>query len=222
MNKNKSTFILSEEELKKQQKELLIEMNKLDNEMRKARKKKIIVITLIILIIITVIKIFFGTIQLYNVFGAPPSKARYYNVTVNNKQVAVSYISTKKIPIIPFLVNFNSVYMGNSYIKGDDTGKFFYNDGSDKYIIDINSYSCYYENFQTECTNNEQNMKQNTDTKYTNLSITRTTNPYKKIYTGEYIDNVTSYIREKGQYHIEITAKHGLIETKIHFYIVRR
>jgi hypothetical protein len=160
VNKNKSTFILSEEELKKQQKELLIEMNKLDNEMRKARKKKIIVITLIILIIITVIKIFFGTIQLYNVFGAPPSKARYYNVTVNNKQVAVSYISTKKIPIIPFLVNFNSVYMGNSYIKGDDTGKFFYNDGSDKYIIDINSYSCYYENFQTECTNNEQNMKQ--------------------------------------------------------------
>ena len=185
-------------------------------------KKKIIVITLIILIIITVIKIFFGTIQLYNVFGAPPSKARYYNVTVNNKQVAVSYISTKKIPIIPFLVNFNSVYMGNSYIKGDDTGNFFYNDGSDKYIIDINSYSCYYENFQIECTNNEQNMKQNTDTKYTNLSITRTTNPYKKIYTGEYIDNVTSYIREKGQYHIEITAKHGLTETKIYFYIVRR
>lgn len=222
MNKNKSTFILSEEELKKQQKELLIEMNKLDNEMRKARKKKIIVITLIILIIITVIKIFFGTIQLYNVFGDSPSKARYYNVTVNNKQVAVSYISTKKIPIIPFLVNFNSVYMGNSYIKGDDTGNFFYNEGSDKYIIDINSYSCYYENIQMECTNNEQNMKQNTDTKYTNLSITRTTNPYKKIYTGEYIDNVTSYIREKGKYHIEITAKYGLIETKIYFYIVRR
>lgn len=222
MNKNKSTFILSEEELKKQQKELLIEMNKLDNEIRKARKKKIIVITLIILTIFTVIKIFFGTIQLYNVFGAPPSKARYYNVTVNNKQVAVSYISTIKIPIIPFLVNFNSVYMGNSYIKGDDTGNFFYNDGSDKYIIDINSYSCYYENFQIECTNNEQNMKQNTDTKYTNLSITRTTNPYKKIYTGEYIDNVTSYIREKGQYCIEITAKHGLTETKIYFYIVRR
>lgn len=222
MNKNKSTFILSEEELKKQQKEFFIEMNKLDNEIRKARKKKIIVITLIILTIFTVIKIFFGTIQLYNVFGAPPSKARYYNVTVNNKQVAVSYISTIKIPIIPFLVNFNSVYMGNSYIKGDDTGNFFYNDGSDKYIIDINSYSCYYENFQIECTNNEQNMKQNTDTKYTNLSITRTTNPYKKIYTGEYIDNVTSYIREKGQYYIEITAKHGLIETKIHFYIVRR
>lgn len=224
MNKNKATFILSEKELKKQQKESLIEMNKLDNKMRKVRKKEITIITSIILIIITVIKIFFGTIQLYNVFGASPSKARYYNVTVNNEQVAVSYISTKKIPIIPFLVNFNSVYMGNSYIKGDDTGNFFYNDndGSDKYIIDINSYSCYYENVQTECTNNEQNMKQNTDTKYTNLSITRITNPYKKIYTGEYIDDVTSYIREKGEYHIEITAKHGLIETKICFYIVRR
>lgn len=197
-------------------------MNKLDNEIRKSRKKKIIIITSIILIIITMIKIFFGTIELYNVFGASPSKARYYNVTVNNKQIAVSYISTKKIPIIPFLVNFNSVYMGNSYIKGDDTGNFFYNDGSDKYIIDINSYSCYYENIQMECTNNEQNMKQNSDTKYTNLSITRTTNPYKKIYTGKYIDDITSYITEKGNYHIEITAKYGLIETKIYFYIITK
>lgn len=222
MNKNRSTFVSNEEELKKQQKKLLVEMNKLDNEIRKSRKKKIIIITSIILIIITVIKIFFGTIQLYNVFGASPSKARYYNVTVNNKQVAVSYISTKKIPIIPFLVNFNSVYMGNSYIKGDDTGNFFYNDGSDKYIIDINSYSCYYKNIQIECTNNEQNMKQNTDTKYTNLSITRTTNPYKKIYTGKYIDDITSYITEKGNYHIEITAKYGLMETKIYFYIITK
>ena len=222
MNKNRSTFVSNEEELKKQQKKLLVEMNKLDNEIRKSRKKKIIIITSIILIIITVIKIFFGTIQLYNVFGASPSKARYYNITVNNKQVAVSYISTKKIPIIPFLVNFNSVYMGNSYIKGDDTGNFFYNDGSDKYIIDINSYSCYYENIQMECTNNEQNMKQNSDTKYTNLSITRTTNPYKKIYTGKYIDDITSYITEKGNYHIEITAKYGLIETKIYFYIITK
>lgn len=222
MNKNRSTFVSNEEELKKQQKKLLVEMNKLDNEIRKSRKKKIIIITSIILIIITVIKIFFGTIQLYNFFGASPSKARYYNVTVNNKQVAVSYISTKKIPIIPFLVNFNSVYMGNSYIKGDDTGNFFYNDGSDKYIIDINSYSCYYKNIQIECTNNEQNMKQNTDTKYTNLSITRTTNPYKKIYTGKYIDDITSYITEKGNYHIEITAKYGLMETKIYFYIITK
>ena len=222
MNKNKSTFVSNEEELKKQQKKLLVEMNKLDNEIRKSRKKKIIVITSIILIIITMIKIFFGTIELYNVFGASPSKARYYNVTVNNKQIAVSYISTKKIPIIPFLVNFNSVYMGNSYIKGDDTGNFFYNDGSDKYIIDINSYSCYYKNIQIECTNNEQNMKQNTDTKYTNLSITRTTNSYKKIYTGKYIDDITSYITEKGNYHIEITAKYGLMETKIYFYIITK
>lgn len=222
MNKNKSTFVSNEEELKKQQKKLLVEMNKLDNEIRKSRKKKIIVITSIILIIITMIKIFFGTIELYNVFGASPSKARYYNVTVNNKQIAVSYISTKKIPIIPFLINFNSVYMGNSYIKGDDTGNFFYNDGSDKYIIDINSYSCYYKNIQIECTNNEKNMKQNTDTKYTNLSITRTTNPYKKIYTGKYIDDITSYITEKGNYHIEITAKYGLMETKIYFYIITK
>ncbi|MBQ8681287.1 MAG: hypothetical protein IJ509_00020 [Bacilli bacterium] len=105
-----------------------------------------------------IVKIFFGTIELYNIFGASPSRARYYNVTVNNKQVSVSYISTKKIPIIPFLVNFNSVYLGNSNIVGDDS-VYFYSDGSDKYIIDINSYNCYYKDIQTECKTNKQEIK---------------------------------------------------------------
>ena len=208
----------SEEELKKQQQELLIEMNRLDNEMKKDRKKKIIIITSIVLVIIVVIKIFFGTIELYNIFGASPSNARYYNVTVNNTQVSVSYKSTKKIPIIPFLVNFNSVYLGNSYIDGDDTGDYFWQDGSDKYIIDIKSYSCYYQNIQTECKYNTQKMKQNNDEKYPLLTIIRTSNPYEIIYEGKYTENIAPYITKKGVYYIGIIAKYGLTTDEVYFY----
>ena len=144
-------------------------------------------------------------------------------MTVNEKQTPVSYVLKHKIPIIPFLVNFNSYYLGNSYIEENDSN-YFLTDNSKNYIIDIDSYSCYSknQNYQTECQYNKQNMKQNTDTKYTNLSITRTSNPYEKVYTGKYIDDITLYIKEKGQYHIEITAKYGLIETKVYFYIIKK
>lgn len=218
MSNNKLKFNQSEEELEQQRKELLFEMNKLDNEMRKSRKKKFVIIFSIILIIIVIIKIFFGTIELYNILGASPSNARYYKVMVNDKQVAVSYTSTKKIPIIPFLVNFNSVYMGNSDIEGDDTGN-FYKDESNKYIIDINSYSCYYKEIQVECKNNQQEMKKNKDEKYPLLTITRTTNPYEVVYKGKYIENITPYITKKGQYHIGITSKYGLTKDEIYFYV---
>ena len=217
MGNNKSNFVPSEEELKQQKQKLLIEMNKLNNELRKARKKKFIIIFSIIVIIIAIIKIFFGTIELYNIFGASPSKARYYKVMVNDKQVAVSYISTKKISIIPFLVNFNSVYLGNSNIEGDDSS-YFYSDGSDKYILDINSYNCYYNDIQVECTNNSQQMNKNDDDKYPLLTITRTSNPYEIVYEGKYTENIAPYITKKGVYHIGITAKHGLTTDEIYFY----
>lgn len=215
--RKKTNFMPSEEALKKQQQELLIEMNELDNEMRKTRKKMFIIIFSIIVIIIAIIKIFFGTIELYNIFGAPPSKARYYKVMVNDKQVAVSYTSTKKIPIIPFLVNLNSVYLGNSNIEGDDSS-YFYSDGSDKYILDINSYSCYYNDIQVECINNKQKMKKNDDDKYPLLTITRTSNPYEVVYEGKYTENIAPYVTKKGVYCIGITAKHGLTTDEVYFY----
>lgn len=193
-------------------------MNKLNKEIKKTKKKKIIIIGTIVILLILIIKIFFGTIELYNIFGGSPSKARYYYLTVNDKQVAVSYISTKKIPIIPFLINFNSVYMGNSYIEDDDIGTFFYQDGSDEYKINVSSYSCYYQNIQTECKSNQQEMKKNNDEKYPMLTITRITNPYEVVYQGKIVEDIKPYITKRGQYHIEITAKHGLVETEMYFY----
>jgi hypothetical protein len=194
------------------------EYMKLSKEYHLGRRKKIVAIFLIVIALFGAIKIFFGTIELYNIFGYPASKARYYKVTVNDKQVAVSYTFDRKIPIIPYLVNFNSVYLGNSNIVNDDTGNIFYEDGSENYFININSYKCYYNDMQTECTNNNQNMIDANDEELTKLTITRTSNPYETVYEGDFINDIAPYITIKGQYCIEITTKYGFNESVIHFY----
>ena len=48
---NKTKFTQNEEELEYQKKEILLEMNKLDNEIRTMKKKKIIIISSIIIVI---------------------------------------------------------------------------------------------------------------------------------------------------------------------------
>jgi uncharacterized membrane protein len=53
----------------KQKNEVIMEYMKSTNEFHKYRKKRFIIISLIIIFIIIVIKVFFGTIELYNIFG---------------------------------------------------------------------------------------------------------------------------------------------------------
>lgn len=217
-NKYDHSSLYDKEQMEELKKEALYEYVKTNNEYIKSTRKKITIVLLIIFFAIASIKIFFGTINLRNIFGYSSSYARYYIVKVNNKQVPVSYNHRHRIPIVPFLVNIDSYYLGNNYIEGYD-GFTFYDDNSNEYIITINSNSCFYQDkYQVECTNNTQNMKENNDTKYTNMKITRITNPYEIVYEGKVIENIKTYLTKKGQYHIEITAKYGLNESKVYFY----
>lgn len=200
------------------QKEAFLEYMQSIDELRKERKKKFFVIGSIGILIILFIKIFFGTVEVYNPFGYPASKARYYKVTVNDKPVAVAYTLIRKIPVIPYLFYLNSVYLGNSSIGGDNNDAFFFEDGSSKYVIDVHSYNCYYNTIQIECQNNEQTMKPNMDEKYPMLTITRISKPYEVVYQGKFIKDIAPYVKEKGQYHIEITSKYSFNESKIYFY----
>ena len=200
------------------QKEILYDYMKSSKESHKNAKKKFFIISLIVVAIILVIKVFWGTIELYNVLGYPPSKSRYYKVTVNNKQVAVSAQIRQKIPLIPYLINFNSYYTASSNISNDDTGPFFYADDSKNYYINISSYKCYYNNTQVECKNNEQTMKKTDDEKYEKMVITRTSYPYEVVYDGEFTSDIAPYVSKKGSYCVEIYARDGLTTTKIYFY----
>ena len=173
---------------------------------------------MIIIIVVTFIKIVFGTIELYNPLGYPTHKIRFYEVSVNDKLTSVDYTTTHKIPIIPYLINFNSKYFGVNIIEGDSDYSFFASDGSTKYILNINSYSCYSGKYQIECKSNDQITKKNNDTKYTKLKIVRTTNPYEEVYNGKFKKDISEYVKKRGRYSVTITAEYSLVDTEIYFY----
>ena len=215
----KSVLMDNDKEIKKRQIEILAEIKKTDDEIKKARNKKIIKHSVIVITILAVIKLFWGTIEIYNIFGYPANRTRFYKVTLNDEAITVNYNLMHTIPIIPFFINFNSNYLGGNQVVGDDDDVNYYADGSKKYIIDISSYKCYSNGYQVECKNSKQTMKKNNDTKYTNLKIVRTNNPYEELYNGIFIKDITSYIEEKGVYYIGITAKYSLVETEVFFYL---
>lgn len=201
-----------EKKIEQQKMDTLLEINRLNRIIRSKRLQKV----LLVVIILIAVKLIFGTINIYNIFGYPSNKARFYKVTVNDTLVTVSYSSSHQIPIVPFFINFNSSYIGSSSIDGDND-PIVSDDGSLKYIINIASYSCYSGERQVECKNDTQDMKINDDTKYSNLKISRLTKPFITSYDGKFINDITPYLKDKGRYYVEITAKHGLVTTKIYF-----
>lgn len=77
-------------------------------------------------------------------------------------------------------------------------------------------------NNQIECKYDNQITKENSDEKYTNLVITKIGKEYGSAYNGKFASDIATYIKENGRYHVEITAKHGLVETKIYFYVNKK
>jgi len=200
----------------------MIEMNQLNKEIKVERTIKTFIVCSIIIILVAIIKVFFGTIEINNLFGYPPSQSRFYKLSINNEIITTGYTLKHTIPVIPHLVNLNSYLIGSSNIIEDKDGTYFYPNNSEKYIIDIKSYTCYKEGYRVECKDQNREMKETTDTKYTNLTITRTNNPYEEVYSGEFKNDITSYVQEKGVYCVEVTAQYSLVETKVYFYFVRK
>ena len=121
---------------------------------------------------------------------------------------------------IPHLINLESKYFGQNYITSDEDGSYYKANDLDKFIIDINSYSCYYKGNQTMCKDEKHSMKKNNDTEYSRLVIWKKTNPVEKLYDGEFINDITPYIKEKnGIYGVEIYANYSFIETNVTFAI---
>ena len=210
-----------EERMAMIKKEALIEMNQLNKEIKVERTIKTFIICLIIITLVTIVKMFFGTVEINNIFGYPSSKGRFYKLSINNEIITTDYTLKHTIPLIPHLVNLNSYLIGSSNIIEDKDGTYFYPNNSEKYIIDIKSYTCYKEGYRVECKDQNREMKETDDTKYTNLTITRTNNPYEEVYNGKFTNDITPYVQEKGVYCVEVTATYSLVETKVYFYFVR-
>ncbi len=217
-NTFKSSLIPTKEEIEKSKRDALSELNKSNIVLSKERKRKVMIFFLVIIGIILAIKIFFGTIELNNIFGYPSNNARFYELNVNETKVNVSYQTKQQIPLIPFLINLNSYYLGYSKVN-NDIGSDFVADDSKDYLININSYKCYSESgYQVECKKINQTMKLSNNVQYKKMIITRTTKPLEEVYNGKYINDITKYVDDKGVYCIQIYVKHSLVTDELYFY----
>ena len=115
-----------EKSMEKHRNELMSEMSQLNREIVSSRRKKFAIVSIVLVLLIIFIKTVFGTIQIYNVFGYPRDRIRFYKLTVNDKAISVDYNLNHNIPIVPFLINFSSNYVGSNDIKGDNDGVYYY------------------------------------------------------------------------------------------------
>lgn len=213
-----STFTKTEEELEQQRKELLIEINKIDNELRRAKKKKVIIITSIILISFSLFKIFIGEINLNFANIVSQHKNRLYEVTINNTLIDIGIEETRRTTIIPFIIYTND-FSSHMYFGVKDGQNLKFVKGH-VIILNINSYECYAKkiDIQLSCINDYGNYKKikTNNTNYT-LRIKKLNKKETITYNGKFINNISNYLPENGKYRIFITGKYKNITSIIYF-----
>lgn len=204
-------------ELVKQGREIVLELKKYDNQVKRTQMKKYFLILVVLALVVLLIKLIFHTIEIDIPFEYPENKSRVYEVKVNDTIVAVETHLKQKISVIPYLVNVNRYYRNIDYIYGNENIYYEYNHHRGDFKLKIQSYSCLKNKKQVRCSFDGRNQKwvKMSDTKYTHLTIIKKDKKDKELYDGKYISDVTKYIQDKGIYHLEITAKYDNIETKI-------
>lgn len=224
-------FYASEEELEKDNAKLRNEIIKnqqnTTKSVSKKRRRVIIIISMIILLYI-VFKLTIGSIHL-NIglidFITPYTKGHIFEVKINDTRVGSRVVNSHTFPIIPTILYLDN-HSSNYYYTNSDN---YYNiskvDG--KYILDIQSYACYYKsnNVETLCTldeldNIDNNLysKHKTNIKYPKMAIYDYKED-KNIYKGKFIKDITPYIKEDGTYSIKIMAEYPTVSSLIEVYI---
>ena len=213
-------FYADEEELKKdnskERKIIIKNQQKTVKSILKKRRKIYLIIFLIVLLYI-IFKLTLGGLHLsLGIIDAatPYNKGRLFKVQINDTIVGSNITNNHSIPIIPTILYLDNHSYGSYYVKNNH----FYNIKkiNNRYILNIESYSCYYKNnnVETICDldntqeiNDKMYSKLNNDVKYTKLSIYDYTSN-KNIYVGKYTNDLTPYIEDDGNYLIRIIAKY--------------
>ncbi len=188
--------------------------------MKKRIEKKYIIFTLILLLILC--RVIFGRITIRNIFGYPSSNNRYFEVMINDSYLPdVPYTLTSYTPIIPFVLYLKSTYSDSSLhdeppITGHHTVT------SEKVILDVKSYECYYGKYRVKCKYNDDYKRKYKDIKLSKLTIFRTDNKHGVVYSGKYKNDISKYLTKKGQYNIKIGCNYNNTQCEMNFYIIKK
>ncbi len=188
-------------------------------EYKKEKRRMVLTILGVLVVFVGVVKIFFGTIEINWLFPYPTNRGRAFDVTVNGEQVKSACRINKRITIIPYLIYFNN--KSSSYsTKFSENQKGQYEEKTDKYIMNVKSYSCHSKRtgVQFECTHEDRELREKDDTEYIGLKI-QNVNSDIIIYEGEFINDISEYIKNEGEYRVVITVRYEKLLTDVSFNI---
>ena len=206
----------------KAQKEALKELNKSLEENIKKKNKKILIILIIYIILVIVYQTIIGTLKGENPdflgFKLIPIKdvqtKEKYEININDYSNLGYYIQKSfKFPIIPFLLDIvdydsDTTGSGDPIIIGSN----------DKYKINYKVFNCY-SNYAGKMVNETCDSH---TVKYEEINIKHKIKIIKvefpddeTLYDGEFIEDISEYLKEKGEYKIVLYNKKGFITTKV-------
>ncbi len=210
----------------KAQKEALKELNKSLEVDRKKRKRIILSVLVVYLFLVIVYQTIIGVLPGENPdflgFKIIPIKdiqtKEKYEISINNYDKLDYYIQKDfKFPIIPFLVDmidYDSDSLGDGepiVIKSNNGFKI-------KYKV-YNCYSDYAGKLVNEKCDSHTVKYEEIDIKH-KLKIIKEEFPKDEIlYDGKYIEDISYYLKDKGEYKIVLYYKKKFITTKVQVYV---
>lgn len=190
------------------------------DEIRYKERKRITKIIIFVVVVI-LLRIFFGSLILPNIFGFPSGYNRYFLVEYNEKPLSVEYKLENKMPIIPIFVYMKSTYEGASYYTKENIENFYVTDEED-IKLSIKTYACFSGKTRVKCDYYENYTKKEKDIEFTDMEIVRTSKPYETVYKGKYVPNIGKYLEKNGHYTINITGKYGRTNAYITTYVIKK
>lgn len=210
----------------KAQKEALKELNKSLEVDRKKRKRIILSVLIVYLFLVIVYQTIMGVLPGENPdflgFKIIPIKdiqtKEKYEISINNYDKLDYYIQKDfKFPIIPFLVDmidYDSDSLGDGepiVIKSNNGFKI-------KYKV-YNCYSDYAGTLVNEKCDSHTVKYEEIDIKH-KIKIIKEEFPKDEVlYDGKYIEDISYYLKDKGEYKIVLYYKKKFITTKVQVYV---
>lgn len=206
----------------KAQKEALKELNKSLGENVKKRNRKILIILIIYIILVIIYQTIIGTLKGENpdFLGIKIIPIRdvqtkeKYEININDYNNLGYYVQKSfKLPVIPFLLDM--VDYGSDTIGDGETITI---KSSDKFKINYKVFNCFssYAGKLVNETCDSHTVKYEEINIKHKIKIIKVEFPDDEtLYDGEFIEDISDYLKEKGEYKIVLYNKKGFITTKV-------
>ncbi len=209
----------SEEEMKeKLQSEMLDAQNNLKRDRIKLFFKRIITIIIVFSILIGLILLrnHYGEVEIKSssltFFGIEFEKpySPLYRIELGDDVIKYDYINDKKYTLIPYFVNFHNIDSTNE--NKTNTIKY-----SNNLSLNISASLCKSKNskgkYVDACYYSEP-IYESINTSFENIKIS---NNNSVIYSGIFNSNLNDYIKNKGNYSIEVISVYNNVKTTLIF-----